>query len=301
MATTPPPQVRVHTPSTPLHGPRFDPSSAFSPRRSSRVAAQRSRATLSGSLSPSDRFNSAIERHSSTINKKTASANLTPGFARSGRQPFSPPLSPNSPFDDILAGANYSRAHKSYSKQIHQVGGRKQRVGDELDDVDRLGLPRETSAHTNFPPNMLPTPKKTPRKRRTQGDANGSGILLAGRSLNIDDAMPSPRKSKRSKKHLGFTLQSFTTEDEDESMDSKIPIYTDSKERIPSLDQGEDNPFIGPPKVREKNTRDKRMRYQELETTPKAKPQRQMRNPSKNAELDKHREDGMNYVLYVSS
>ena len=301
MATTPPPQVRVHTPSTPLHGPRFDPSSSFSPRRSSRVAAQRSRAALSGSLSPSDRYNNAIESRSSIVNKSIASANLSPGFGRSGLQPFSPPLSPNSPFDDNLAGANYIRAENSCSKQTNQASGRKQRIGDELDDMDGFELPRETSTHTNFPPNMLPTPKKTPRKRRTQGDANASGILLAGRSLNIDDAMPSPRKSKRSKKQLGFTLQSFTTEDEDEAMDNTIPIYTDSKDRIPSLDQGEDNPFIGPPKVREKSTKDKRTKYRELETLPKARPQRQLRNSGKGAESDKHREDGMNYVLYVLS
>lgn len=301
MATTPPPQVRVHTPLTPLHGPRFDPSSAFSPRRSSRVAAQRSRAALSGSLSPSDRYNGAIESRSVIINKKTSSADLTPGFARSGRQPFSPPLSPNTPFDNNRFGAINNRTEPSRSKQIYQSSGRKQRIGHELDDVDGLGLPRENTTHTNFPPNMLPTPKKTPRKRRTQGDANASGVLLAGRSLNIDDAMPSPRKSKRSRKQLGFTLQSFAAEDEEEAMDSKIPIYTDSKDRIPSLDQDEDNPFIGPPKVREKSIKDKRTKRHELELLSKAKPQKQLKHSGKDAELDKNREDGINYVLYVFS
>ena len=303
MATTPPPQVRIHTPSTPLHGPRFDPSSAFSPRRSSRVAAQRSRAALSSSLSPTERYNGVIEpRSSSSIsnNLKTAAASATPspGFARSGRQPFSPPLSPiNSPLVDRLAGSSNARFEKLRSKQTYQAGMGKQRLGDEVEDVANSELLRETFAHTNFPTNMLPTPKKTPRKRRPQGDVNASGILLAGRSLNIDDAMPTPRKSKRSRKQLGFTLDSFTAEDEEGSTANDIPIYTDSKERIPSLDQNEDNPFVGPPKVRGKNDRSKRAKKDILETPQKTKPQRQRPHNGIDADSDKDREDGIVYVL----
>ena len=56
--------------------------------------------------------------------------------------------------------------------------------------------------------------------------------------------MPSPRKSRKNKKHSAFTLQSFVEEAEDEGSSSKIEIYTDSKERVPDLDEDEDNPFV---------------------------------------------------------
>lgn len=50
--------------------------------------------------------------------------------------------------------------------------------------------------------------------------------------------MPSPRKSRR--KHGGFTLDTFG-EDEDQP----IAIFTDSKDRLPEIDQSSDNPFYG--------------------------------------------------------
>jgi hypothetical protein len=53
--------------------------------------------------------------------------------------------------------------------------------------------------------------------------------------------MPTPRKNRKGRKNA-FTLQSFAEADyEDEE---KIEIYTDTKERIPSLDPDEGNPFL---------------------------------------------------------
>lgn len=61
--------------------------------------------------------------------------------------------------------------------------------------------------------------------------------------------MPSPRKSVRSKRHAVFSLRSLVEESDEEASPSKIEIYTDSRERVPSLDEGEDNPFVGPRKT----------------------------------------------------
>jgi hypothetical protein len=54
--------------------------------------------------------------------------------------------------------------------------------------------------------------------------------------------MPDPKKSRRSKQNA-YSLASFEAVADDES-GSKIPIYTDAKERVPSLDEDEDNPFL---------------------------------------------------------
>jgi hypothetical protein len=117
----------------------------------------------------------------------------------------------------------------------------------------------------------LPTPAKTPRKRAVQSqEALGSAarVLFTNRPANIEEVMPSPRKNRKSRK-LMSSLDSFEQVDED---GEKIEIYTDSKERIPALDETEDNPFVtkksratngraeaGPSKRRKQDTRIERM------------------------------------------
>jgi hypothetical protein len=90
---------------------------------------------------------------------------------------------------------------------------------------------------------MLPTPSKTPRKRALHSeDALGptARVLFANRPATIEEAMPTPRKVRKTKNV--YTLESFA-EQMDKAND-KIEIFTDSKERIPTRDDEEDNPFV---------------------------------------------------------
>lgn len=58
--------------------------------------------------------------------------------------------------------------------------------------------------------------------------------------------MPTPTKhGRRIKKHGGFSLGSFA--DDDASSDGKVEIYTDSKEKIPEIDENPGNPFYVKP------------------------------------------------------
>ena len=93
------------------------------------------------------------------------------------------------------------------------------------------------------PTMMLPTPAKTPRKKNAQPGLTGAArILFPNRPDTVDEAMPTPTKhGRRPKKHIGFSLDSF--DDGDGSSEGKIEIYTDSKDRLPELDDGNDNPF----------------------------------------------------------
>ena len=62
----------------------------------------------------------------------------------------------------------------------------------------------------------------------------------------MDDAIPTPTKhGRRIKKHGGFSLGSFA--DDDASSDGKVEIYTDSKEKIPEIDENPGNPFYVKP------------------------------------------------------
>lgn len=97
---------------------------------------------------------------------------------------------------------------------------------------------------------MLPTPSKTPKKREVPQDVvhSTSRVLFPGRPANLDDAMPPMR---RSKKNRIFSLDGLAEDGDDES--GQISIYTDSKDRVPDVDEGDDNPFLTKPARGKKN------------------------------------------------
>lgn len=55
--------------------------------------------------------------------------------------------------------------------------------------------------------------------------------------------MPTPRKGKHSRKHSAYGLDGSLDEQDADASDN-IEIYTDSKERVPVKDRGEENPFV---------------------------------------------------------
>jgi hypothetical protein len=88
---------------------------------------------------------------------------------------------------------------------------------------------------------MLPTPAKTPRKRRIEDVSSTARVLFpTNRPSTIEEAMPTPRKSRKTKNL--YTLESFAEQMDENS--EKIPIYTDSKERLPTPGAVDDNPFL---------------------------------------------------------
>ena len=94
---------------------------------------------------------------------------------------------------------------------------------------------------------MLPTPAKTPRKRPSEpkaGMGSTARILFPTQPETIEEVVASPRKKgRKAKKYNGFSLDSFTNETEGGENAEKIEIFTDSKDRIPEVDESEDNPF----------------------------------------------------------
>jgi hypothetical protein len=65
--------------------------------------------------------------------------------------------------------------------------------------------------------------------------------LFPQRHATIDEVVPTPRKARKTKNL--FSLESFEQNAHGESSE-KIQIFTDSKERIPTRDDEEDNPFV---------------------------------------------------------
>ena len=139
---------------------------------------------------------------------------------------------------------------------------------------------------------LLPTPASLPRKKqvpRREVDA-AARVLFPSRPDKVDDAMPTPRKNRKVRKRVGFTLYSSTEEDEHET-EEKVQIFTDSRDKVPELDPSEDNPFLegarkAPPSLEhiERRTSRKRKQPHGVQTNP-------------HIEKAFNRDEGMVYVL----
>ncbi|ORY14833.1 hypothetical protein BCR34DRAFT_623210 [Clohesyomyces aquaticus] len=250
MERTPSPPRRVHTPPAPLHGVKFDSYEPYSPpRRSSRVAAQRPHYQQQ---LHSPRARSARETTPTPTTSRKAAA------ARTSSQTFSPPSSPASPFKHTSPRA---------TRRVHLEVGPVEYGSDHAAPTPNRRHLSAMESHA-----MLPTPAKTPRKRALQSQETLSStarVLFAPRPATVEEAMPSPRKNRKSRKNL-FTLESFAEHADDEG--EKIEVYTDSKERVPEVDETEDNPFLSkkgkakskangasPPKTRKRDAKTAKM------------------------------------------
>ena len=92
---------------------------------------------------------------------------------------------------------------------------------------------------------MLPTPVKTPKKKVVTKANKAARALFQDNTLNPTDVVefePSLRRSRKSKRYNGFSLESFSAEDNGRR--GQIQIYTDSRDKIPQADKTTSNPFI---------------------------------------------------------
>lgn len=145
-------------------------------------------------------------------------------IVRAAHFALSPPSSPVSP-------QHHTRSPRSV----------RQRHLDPVDsDSDHAAPTPARRLPSAMPSDMLPTPAKTPRKRPIGDLSSTSRILFPQRPATIEEVVPTPRKSRKTKNL--FTLESFSAHMDDES--EKIPIFTDSKERIPTPGAVDENPFI---------------------------------------------------------
>lgn len=141
-------------------------------------------------------------------------------------------------------------------------------------------------------PGMLPTPAKTPRKRALHSEDSirpTARVLFPSRPATIDEV--TPRKARKSTKNV-YSLNSF---EETGESSQKIEIYTDSKERIPTADEDDDeeNPFVtkkgkGKAKAKAKATSQKSKKSAKTE---------EMEEAEGRMEEAVNRDEGMIYIL----
>ncbi|KAL3466623.1 hypothetical protein BJX64DRAFT_284187 [Aspergillus heterothallicus] len=243
MATTPPPPSFLRMPPTPRHGTGYGQYEPYSTRHSARLASRQASAESRATPPPS--FPISQGRGTSPSVKHTTADSET----------LSPPGSPNS---------------KTPRKKM---SGRGRVATQSMDDQDpsKVAKPAHSTTSSLFrstmTEGMLPTPAKTPRKKTVDNAGSAARVLF--------DPVSGQKKKK---KQLGFSLDSFTDES---SQGESIQIYTDSRDRIPEVDESEANPFYKKPSTKT-NTRSTR---------------RKTRGRDNEVDEALDREDGMVYVF----
>ena len=225
MTSTPPPPGRIHTPPTPLHGPKYDKYEPYSPRRSSRVAAQQSKGTPSPrhNSSPLSKMGPTEELAAPSISRVNVPKHSS--FVTSSSNNSTKRATVNSP------SASHYRARPSKYLRTSPLPA----SDSDTDILPEKDLHRPTSSRDSF--GMLNTPAKTPRKRKDTA-LNGTARLLFGESDGV--LAPTPRRVRKSRADPFSILQ----DDDSIASTSQIQIYTDSKDRVPSMDEDESNPFL---------------------------------------------------------
>ncbi|KAI1777312.1 hypothetical protein F4818DRAFT_409919 [Hypoxylon cercidicola] len=203
----------ISTPSPPTRvhtpgSPKFgynDSWEPYTPRKSARISAQRA-----NHRTPSPRASS--QRRSRASTKPTSDASTpTKTSPQKKRQPA---------MDSVrrAQGAFTARDTSATSSSQHK------------------SKPSTTTAR-GF--TMLPTPAKTPQKQ--PDEKMKANVRAVARNLfsHESDTVATPKR--KSKKYSGLTLDSFTAEE----IIDPIEIFTDSRDRVPEVDNAGENPFYG--------------------------------------------------------
>jgi hypothetical protein len=168
-----------------------------------------------------DSFDPYPTRHSARLaTQRSADSHTTP-------PPPSPRKAPRQNNLDTLSPP------RTLSPRKKTARGKPRLDLDSSDLSDGAGASLHRHSQPAIASNLLPTPMKTPRNRKSH-----TNFSSAARSL-----FPASN-SKSAKKPSGYSLGSFQ-EDLVDNHNSSIEIYTDSRDRVPVLNEDVDNPFLG--------------------------------------------------------
>lgn len=211
MASTPPLQIAAspQTPATPLHGAVYD---RVPVRQSSRIKERAASHATDGATSTPRGKRSAATPDSTRRASPTARArDHTPRKAIRRVQVVSPD-SPNTE----LTPRNPPKLANSHLQPF-------------------------ISSTTTLSEGMLPTPVKTPKKKQVSNVKTAARALFQDATTIDELAVSSPRKSRKTRRYNGFSLETFRAEEGDSE---GIQIFTDNRDKVPEMDINNSNPFV---------------------------------------------------------
>lgn len=257
MATTPPPPSTLRMPPTPRHGAGYHSYEPYTTRHSARLASQRA------------------ARDSQTTPPPPSPSGLRD---QARRKQSDDDLGTLSPPGTIQASPRKKPLGRS--RGVLPSHSPDNTTDLEATNTEETTLPKHSflqASRTMTTAGMLPTPAKTPRKKAV-GDVGSTARTLFSTA---------PSRSKKGKKYTGFSLESF--EENPSENHGKIEIFTDSRDRIPELDESEGNPFYKKPSTAEASEN----------ATSRTSKRRKADGIKRDKEVDEaiKRDDGMFYVL----
>lgn len=265
MTTTPPPPSTLRVPPSPRFGAGYDQYSPYATRHSARLASQRA----SRDSTPPPRFPALQVDGTKSAKEEQNNHDALEALSPPGSIHGSPRKKPSA------GSRTFGLTHS---------------LEDEDDNTSTLADPFASqhphsqlqATRTN---GMLPTPAKTPRKK-----------AVADMGPTARTLFPPISRPKKSRKHTGFSLDSFN--DDTAQNQTQIQIYTDSRDRIPDVAQSEESLFYKPPKET-KTAQTPRNPPPAPSKKPKAVEAKQVKELKRDKEIDDavKREDGMFYVL----
>lgn len=241
MATTPPPPDTVRVPPTPRHGAEFDSHGRRPVRRSERLASQ---GLARGRYSSPGLESSGLEVKPRSLEDGTTRRYGCTGLDRTFTAPDSPQRPPQ------------KKQRKVTHNDVVAEDGRTQRLqsrtkGQRVTTSSSIYLSRSSKNNNNkdetakqatkVTAGMLPTPAKTPRKKKVADAGRVSRSLFTTHSsdaLESEDILP-----KKGKKFSHFSLESFNSDLEERNNHPALEVYTDSRDRIPTKSKKMNNLF----------------------------------------------------------
>lgn len=284
MTTTPPPSSAIRTPPTPRYGSRYDNYEPYSPRRSKRIADQQH--LFSGSAAALDASTTGlVKEHALRRDQELHQLNI------SGRATYSPPHS--------QVGSPKRRSERldmnspSLSPPPKNSRIRSEPVSSSVPHFSSSSSSHRSTMDANTNSSlaangMLPTPAKTPRKKQIEDLGPTARTLFSSSSKSAQD--PAAMMPKRSKKYSGFSLESFEADPQQASQEP-IAIFTDSRDRIPQVNNSPDNPFRSKPADGEPSSK------LSADAGKRRKLDESSRKRDKNVDKAIRRDDGLLYVL----
>lgn len=243
MTTTPPSSSAIRTPPTPRYGSRYDNYEPYSPRRSKRIADQQH--LFSGSAATLDASTTGlVKEHALRRDQELHQLGI------SGRATYSPPhsqvSSPKRRSERLdMNSPSLSPPPKNSRVRSKPLSSSLPHSSSSSSSSSSYRSTMDANTNSSLAANgMLPTPAKTPRKKQIEDLGPTARTLFSSSSKPAQD--PAAMMPKRSKKYSGFSLESFET-DPQQARQEPIAIFTDSRDRIPQVNNSPDNPFRSKP------------------------------------------------------
>ena len=264
--------THINTPHSPLHGAKYDSYSPYSnTRRSTRQSTQQRRAAVTPEPAPRSPTEPALVPvgHNPSSSRAKKSHNVR-RILHTYSSPSSTPTSPNDKGESSAVKAR-SRASTA-GRKIHfpkspTSPGDSSAMNIFSDAGNQRSLLDPAAAQTMH---GLPTPAKTPRKQPMQQKAavaSAARVLFPTRPDTTEEVMPKTGKSRKGRQVGLSSMMGGEANDDAES----INIFTDSRDRFPSLDPDADNPFIDNATPSTKDQRVKRRRMSGVQTNEEVK------------------------------